>query len=61
MLIFSERHLRMVLTNYVRHYNGRRPRPFPPRPTYPAADLSYERVKRRPVLGGLINEYERAA
>jgi putative transposase len=25
MLIFNERHLRVVLTNYVRHYNGRRP------------------------------------
>jgi hypothetical protein len=28
---------------------------------HPAADLSYERIKRRPILGGLINEYERAA
>jgi hypothetical protein len=25
------------------------------------ADLSRERIKRRPVLGGLLNEYERAA
>ncbi len=25
MLIFSQRHLRVVLTEYVRHYNGRRP------------------------------------
>ncbi|HKR50077.1 MAG TPA: integrase core domain-containing protein [Pseudonocardiaceae bacterium] len=25
MLIFSERHLRVVLAEYVRHYNGRRP------------------------------------
>jgi putative transposase len=25
MLIFSERHLRVVLADYVRHYNGRRP------------------------------------
>jgi hypothetical protein len=25
------------------------------------ADLSQERIKRRPVLGGLINEYQRAA
>jgi transposase InsO family protein len=65
MLIFNERHLRRVLTNYVRHYNGRRPHRAhdlrPPRPTHPVADLSYQRIKRRPVLSGLINEYERAA
>jgi putative transposase len=65
VLIFSQRHLHVVLTEYVRHYNGRRPHRArelrPPRPTHPVADLSYERIKRRPVLGGLINEYERAA
>jgi putative transposase len=64
MLIFSQRHLRVVLTEYVRHYNGRRPhraRDLPPRPTHPVAEVSYERIKRRPVLGGLINEYERVA
>jgi pullulanase/glycogen debranching enzyme len=27
----------------------------------PVADLSQEQIKRRPVLGGLLNEYERAA
>ena len=27
---------------------------------HPVADLSHERIMRRPVLGGLINEYERA-
>ena len=32
-----------------------------PCPTSPPADLSRERIKRRAVLGGLINEYERAA
>ena len=65
MLIFSERHLRIVLAEYARHYNGRRPHRArqlqPPRPDHPVADLSQERVKRRPVLGGLLNEYERAA
>jgi len=31
------------------------------RPTHPIADLTHERIKRQPVLGGLINEHERAA
>jgi putative transposase len=65
MLIFGERHLRTVLAEYETHYNGRRPHRSrqlrPPRPDYPVADLSRERIKRRPVLGGLISEYERAA
>jgi putative transposase len=65
MLIFSERHLRSVLAEYARHYNRRRPHRSrqlrPPRPDEPAADLSQEQIKRRPVLGGLINEYQRAA
>jgi putative transposase len=65
MLIFSERHLRVVLKQYLHHYNGRRPHRArglrPPRPTHPVADLSKERIKRRPVLHGLINEYERVA
>jgi hypothetical protein len=30
-------------------------------PHNPVADLSHERITRRPVLGSLINEYERAA
>jgi hypothetical protein len=33
----------------------------PPRPDHPVADLPKERVKRRPVLGGLMSEYERIA
>jgi hypothetical protein len=65
ILIFSQRHLLVVLTEYVRHYNGRRPHRAcdlrPPRPTYPVVDLSHERITRRSDLGGLINEYERAA
>jgi putative transposase len=65
MLIFGERHLRLVLAAYAAHYNGRRPHRSrelrPPRPDHPAADLCRERIKRWPVLGGLINEYERAA
>ena len=65
MLIFGERHLRTILAEYEGHYNGRRPHRGrqlrPPRPDHPVADLSQERIKRRTVLGGLINEYERAA
>jgi hypothetical protein len=44
MLIFSQRHLRVMLAEYVRHYNGRRPHRArdlrPPQPTHPIADLS---------------------
>jgi transposase InsO family protein len=65
MLIFGERHLRLVLADYAAHYNGRRPHRSlqlrPPQPDHPVADLSQEGIQRRPVLGGLINEYERAA
>ncbi len=65
MLIFGQRHLRTILAQYAAHYNGRRPHRSlllrPPRPDHPVADLSQERIKRWPVLGGLINEYERAA
>jgi putative transposase len=65
MLIFGRRHLRSVLAEYEAHYNGRRPHRSrqlrPPRPDHPVADLSQERITRRPVLGGLTSEYERAA
>jgi putative transposase len=65
MLIVDQRHLRRTLDGYARHYNGRRPHRaldlHPPRSNRPAVDMTHERVKRRPILGGLINEYERAA
>jgi putative transposase len=65
MLIFGERHLRTILAQYESHYNGRRPHRsrqlHPPRPDHPVANLSWERIQRRAVLGGLISEYERAA
>ena len=65
VLIFGERHLRAILAQYETHYNGRRPHRSrqlrPPRPDHPVADLSKARIQRRPALGGLINEYERAA
>jgi hypothetical protein len=53
-----------MLAKYEAHYNGRRPHRSrqlrPPRPDHPVADLS-QQIRRRPVLGGLLNEYERAA
>ena len=65
MLIFGQRHLRMILAEYEVHYNGQRPHRSrqlrPPRPDHPPADLSKKQIQRRPLLGGLINEYERAA
>jgi transposase InsO family protein len=65
MLIFGERHLRTVLAQYARHYNGQRPHRSRqlrrPRPDHPVADFSQQRIHRRAVLGGLICEYQRAA
>ena len=65
MLIFGQRHLQLVLAQYEAHCNGRRPHRsrhlHPPRPDHPVADLTQKQIKRRAVLGGLINEYERAA
>ena len=65
MLIANERHLRHVLAEYARHDNGWRPHRSlklqPPRSQRPVIDLAHERIKRRPVLGGLLSEYERAA
>jgi putative transposase len=65
MLIFGQRHLPMILAEYEAHYNGQRPHRSrelrSPRPDHPPADLSKKRIQRRPLLGDLINEYERAA
>ena len=65
MLIFGERHLRLVLAEYEAYYNGQRPHRGrqlrPPRRDHTVADPSQEKIKRRAVLGGLINEYERSA
>ena len=65
MLIFGERHLRRVL--------ARTPRTTTPRGrigrcscvrrarTSPVPEPIHGRIRRRPILGGLINEYEAAA
>ena len=65
ILVYDERHLRSVLRQYAGHYN--RHRPHQPRPQRPpdhddqtSAPLDLP-VQRRKVLGGVINEYYRAA
>jgi len=68
ILIVGERHLRAVLTDFVDHYNSHRPhRSLGQRPpdghddairAGPAPDA---RIERKELLGGLINEYQRAA
>ena len=68
ILIYNTGHLLTVVREYLAHYNEHRPhqgraqRP-PNRDTLPApvADLGCQRVRRRKVLHGLINEYEQAA
>ena len=69
MLIVSERHLRVVLDRYAAHYNhhrlhrARNLRPPDCHQNVLGASTSppVTSISRRSVLGGLINEYERAA
>jgi putative transposase len=66
-LILGERHLALVLREYVAHYNGHRPhqsrRQRPPDiETQPVRDVADLRsVRRKPVVAGVINEYHHAA
>ena len=65
VLILGQRHLRSVLAEYARHYNGHRPhqglQQEPPlRESGRTVDIT-ARIERRQVLGGLISEYRRAA
>ena len=70
VLIRGEAHVHTVLAEYQVHDNTARPHqgisqgvpdgePDAPRAT--VTDLDSERIRRKPVLGGLINEYARAA
>ena len=65
MLIFGEQHLRGVLATYAKHYNGQRPHRAlqlrPPRPEPLVPEPIHGKIRRRPILGGLINHYEAAA
>jgi transposase len=70
ILVVGERHLALVLGEYLAHYNasrphqsrGQRPPDLETLPTRDADDLTDLRtVRRRPVIAGLINEYHHAA
>jgi transposase InsO family protein len=70
VLILGEAHLRAVLIEYRVHYNAARPHqgiaqrvPGSERgvPRGAAASPDVQRIRRKPILNGLINEYTRAA
>jgi transposase InsO family protein len=70
ILIYNEAHARAVLSTYIRHYNQHRPhqsrQQLPPDSTEPPApstvtDLQAHRIRRQPVLNGLLNQYHHAA
>src|SRR2546423_11985419 len=68
-LVWNQRQLDRVLTEYLRHYNTVRPHRSldlqPPRPAHPLRlvepAIVESPVRRVDVLGGLIHEYRRAA
>jgi putative transposase len=69
ILIHGEVHLRLVLDEYPTHYNSARPHPSlrrlsprqaetaPPEPI----NLAEYRLRRKPILGALTNDYQSAA
>jgi putative transposase len=65
LLILSDRHVAKVLSEYETHFNTHRPhralgqRSPQPRPVPAPATLAT--IRRRRILGGLINEYGHAA
>jgi transposase InsO family protein len=66
LLITGRRHLTAVLNQYLEHYNAHRPHQSldqqPPQPRQAQGPASAgSTIRRRPILGGLINEYDRAA
>jgi putative transposase len=70
ILILNENHLRTVLTEYAAHYNAGRPHQGiaqhvpnddPQGPSAKVIDLDTARIHRKPILGGITNEYEEAA
>jgi len=67
VLISNQAHLRAVLAEYAAYYNHRRPHqsrdqgPPVPRAAAPTRPAAPAQIRCRPVLGGLINDYDVAA
>jgi putative transposase len=65
MLIYGERHLRLLLNEYIDHYNGHRPHQArgqrPPDQDEHMGVSMQGWIERHEVLAGAINEYHRAA
>ena len=62
LLICGESHLRLVLRQYIDDYNHQRPHlALDLHPPQPAGSHVSGPIVRQPRLGGLINEYHRAA
>ena len=65
VLILGEQHLRKVLAEFARHYNGHRPhQALQQQPPLHLADCTIDltaRIERRQAVGGLISEYRRVA
>ncbi len=67
-LVFGQRHLKRILSGYVEHYDAHRPHraiglraPADRRDGLLVTGHGEELITRRPILGGLINEYRLAA